>query len=1266
MPYPYTFFLSALVLALTPNGLPVSAADEAAKQVAVKPAVDRCLTAAVARAGDGTYLYLAAEGGKARLYLGTPDPDSLDVTLDGGTTLVGQDGVLRSGEAQPGTAMAVADEDVLVLAWTQKGKAFLGSCLLESGADRAKSRESYSAPHELGPGMPTAAALDPRDSQPVFVGFSSAREGTIWVARPNGNSWTYEELAHEQGKARPRVSVSELGVVHVVWRDTKGTVWHLESADGGPWLRSGGTSRTPEPIGTAAAAPALLCARHQLLVALPTKDGQIEYSLYTGQSWEQNLTLTAHDQRWKDDRLSDPQMLLDGRGIPWLFYVNTTGKRKYVYYTRWLGFGWDTIRQGRGIFHVTEDFLDNLAPIQACYVPVHLRPGSNEFGILLINANVPRPWRAHRFETPAPVARPGTDILFLDMLDVGRSLWTEQVMQTALKHPDNPLLRPSGDPDTLDSHRVFNGGVVLRDDGLFKAWYTSMNPIGDWFADGGMAWKRMTHLCYATSTDGIRWEKPNLGLYEFNGNKRNNGLDLAHSLSSKQRNYHGPIRAMLNPDQGKRSRKYLSVPPGFVSSDGLRWQPQPVTFNCPGPKPKWVDFHSVVYDAQAPASRRWKAYGCMCPNEPPVRRTICYAYSADGKTWTQHPENPILQPETSSSWDKVHDVGVCRYKGHYVMVYQAGDGYDQHLELAVSRDGEHFVRVHDGQSIIEQGKGEAFDRGLFLPTRPLVLEDEIRLYYGAANYQAPDDPPFEFKRWKMCQLQMGLAILPTDGWTYIRNIKGKHVGYITTLPMKVEDLKGCVLTVNTETGDAGYLLAELLDGQSDDCISGYEMDNCDKIDQSGTGQVVSWKGKSGLDNVRTESVRVRIILRGRGDGLRLYSIRFRRRADSEAPEPFRADERLVEESLVYRSTVSHLMPLKAWTAHRPDGKPKPVVVLMHGFGEPILRHGGRRMSGSVRYYALKGLYAIAVDLRGREESSGQRDDGGSEVMDIYDAVQAALRKHPQETDSDCVNIIGWSGGGGNVFSAVTRMPDLFSNVVAFYGITDYGYWAKTSFKGVLEPNIGGTPQEVPDRYTARNSLLGVINNSYTNFHFFWDEKETICPVWMDTEYRRIAGELGYQNITAHESKETDKFRWLHSGGDRASAVESERICMPLFTQRNNPAPTLAPSGRLMVLGYLMTRRFGTMFGQGNDAAVQLDYELDEDGYRFSFQLESSDPSVRGWLQVTDRMASEVVEITQNGKPHAWATTPDGRVRIRDINPNAKLTVRFEKAENKKE
>lgn len=83
-----------------------------------------------------------------------------------------------------------------------------------------------------------------------------------------------------------------------------------------------------------------------------------------------------------------------------------------------------------------------------------------------------------------------------------------------------------------------------------------------------------------------------------------------------------------------------------------------------------------------------------------------------------------------------------------------------------------------------------------------------------------------------------------------------------------------------------------------------------------------------------------------------------------------------------------------------------------------------------------------------------------------------------------------------------------------------------------------------------------------SFHFFWDEKGTICPVWMDTEYRCIADELGYGNITAHESKETDEFRWLHSGGDRASAIESERICMPLFTSPCTNSPFLSETRKL--------------------------------------------------------------------------------------------------------
>jgi len=470
-------------------------------------------------------------------------------------------------------------------------------------------------------------------------------------------------------------------------------------------------------------------------------------------------------------------------------------------------------------------------------------------------------------------------------------------------------------------------------------------------------------------------------------------------------------------------------------------------------------------------------------------------------------------------------------------------------------------------------------------------------------------------------------------------------------------LRGCVLTVNAQADKDNYLLAELLDGQSGARVAGYEQENSDPIKHTGVAEVMSWQGRAGLDRA-TGSVRVRIIFRGRGDALRLYSLAFRKQAGAEPPTPFSPRPGLVEKPLVYRSSVSHLDPLKAWMAYRPDGRSKPVVVAMHGYGDPVLRHGGRRMLGTTRSYAERGLFALAVDLRGREESAGQRDDGGLEVMDIYDAVQAAVAQYPAEADGACVNLIGWSGGGGNTFSAVTRMPDLFSNAAAFYGITDYGYWADTSFKGLIQPNVGGETRQVPDRYLARNSLLGVGNNAYTRFQFFWDEKERICPSWMDTEFRRIAGALGYGNITAHESRATDRFRWLHEGMDRGSAVESERLTLPLMLEGNNPSPALRPEGRLMVLGYLMTRRFQILVGQGNDAVAEVAYQLAPGQYRFEFSRKSSDAEARAWLRLSDSGAGRVVGVTQDGRPLAWETASNGRTTIRDIALSGTVVVQL--------
>jgi hypothetical protein len=201
--------------------------------------------AAVARAHDGTYLYFSANNGEARLYLGVPNADSLDVTLDTGTTLVGLGGGLfQANRAETAGTMLVTPKDELLIAWASEQRVFLATCSLagKGGARRALHKASYAAFRDLGMGRPTAVAFDERTSASVLVGASADEGGTVWIARATGSKkWTREKIAVGQGDIWPQVAISKLGVAHVVWRDGCGTVWHLESAGDGKWLRSGAT-----------------------------------------------------------------------------------------------------------------------------------------------------------------------------------------------------------------------------------------------------------------------------------------------------------------------------------------------------------------------------------------------------------------------------------------------------------------------------------------------------------------------------------------------------------------------------------------------------------------------------------------------------------------------------------------------------------------------------------------------------------------------------------------------------------------------------------------------------------------------------------------------------------------------------------------------------------------------------------------------------------------------------------------------------------------
>ena len=107
---------------------------------------------------------------------------------------------------------------------------------------------------------------------------------------------------------------------------------------------------------------------------------------------------------------------------------------------------------------------------------------------------------------------------------------------------------------------------VMDDDGVLKLWY-------DAIAQDGSRW-----TCYATSQDGVHWEKPSLGMVPFDGNKDTN------IVFPPERMTHEPNCVFKDTNPACRvEEKYKMAaslhPPGMAkgtyvaaSADGLHWR----------------------------------------------------------------------------------------------------------------------------------------------------------------------------------------------------------------------------------------------------------------------------------------------------------------------------------------------------------------------------------------------------------------------------------------------------------------------------------------------------------------------------------------------------------------------------------------------------------------------------------------------------------------------------------------------------------------------
>ena len=128
------------------------------------------------------------------------------------------------------------------------------------------------------------------------------------------------------------------------------------------------------------------------------------------------------------------------------------------------------------------------------------------------------------------------------------------------------IVIPLGEEGSPDSERVVYYGTVLRVDDILLMWYLGQGDEPGWFE----------RVCFATSKDGYKWHKPQLGLVEYKGNRRNNLVDLNQGKHHVQSCvvYYDPD----DPDPSRlfkmlfQSRKYESRFAAAYSPNGLIWR----------------------------------------------------------------------------------------------------------------------------------------------------------------------------------------------------------------------------------------------------------------------------------------------------------------------------------------------------------------------------------------------------------------------------------------------------------------------------------------------------------------------------------------------------------------------------------------------------------------------------------------------------------------------------------------------------------------------
>ena len=428
-----------------------------------------------------------------------------------------------------------------------------------------------------------------------------------------------------------------------------------------------------------------------------------------------------------------------------------------------------------------------------------------------------------------------------------------------------------------------NHMTVLLDEGRYRMWYMSA-PRDD---------ENTSFVCYAESADGYDWQRPALGVVEFQGSKANNivsdrqdfGLESVFSdpvappeerykaIDSHVR-YHlagAPVpatyankleirRVRREMEQEGRTVAEIDAEAGFrrgvrgaVSADGLRWKVLEELLLDVGDTP--LDTQNIAaYDEDA---GEYVAY-----LRGHLERRRCVRRTGGESFGNWHPTRLVLMPDTFDQPDEdLYTSAYCRspgsgrrlmFPGVFHRLAKAID-----IQLASSHDGWNWTRPERKPIITRETEGEPYGAIYASPNLVPLGEDWALPYKGIYGGRGGDE---ERASKTGSQGEYRWALWRPDR---LVALEAPNEGQFTTVERICQ---GKDLRLNFQTEPGGWIKAAMAHKPTTpptpvEELAGFGMEECDPLEGDQVSQVVSWKGRTDLAALegRHASVRVRMM-----------------------------------------------------------------------------------------------------------------------------------------------------------------------------------------------------------------------------------------------------------------------------------------------------------------------------------------------------------------------------------------------------------------------